>query len=112
MVHGSCSKYDYRGLICRLFSFAATRDKNGNPQLAACRFIKQQEPEQYQLALEHIVNGKNVPFFSDYYRKLMQIDFRLGQEYLPINQAIRRALEEVLQYYQYRPFPKRYIRVA
>jgi hypothetical protein len=36
---------------------------------------------------------------------LSQIDYRLGTLILPINQALKRAIEEVLQYYAYRPFP-------
>jgi hypothetical protein len=36
---------------------------------------------------------------------LTQIDFRLGTTMLPINEALKVAIEEVLHYYAYRPFP-------
>mgnify|MGYP006266964421 CR=1 FL=1 len=103
-VGGHCKQYANRGLICRLFSFSTTRDKNGDPRLTTCRFIKDQQPAQYETTLSYLASGKIVPVFTDYYGRLLQIDFRLGQEVLPINEAIKRALEEVLNYYQYRPY--------
>ena len=37
--------------------------------------------------------------------ELNQIDFNLGNKILPVNKALKMALEEVLQYYAYRSFP-------
>jgi hypothetical protein len=37
--------------------------------------------------------------------QLNQIDFNLGNMIIPINKALKIALEEVLQYYAYRPSP-------
>jgi hypothetical protein len=37
--------------------------------------------------------------------QLSQIDFRMGVLLLPINEALKIAIEEVLHYYAYRPFP-------
>ena len=51
-------------------------------------------------------NGLYVPIFTDYYMNLNQIDFRMGNVILPINKAMKAAIEEVLQYYAYRPFPE------
>jgi len=39
---------------------------------------------------------------SDYYMQLHGIDFDLAREFYPINTAIRKAIETVLQYYAYR----------
>jgi len=36
---------------------------------------------------------------------LSQIDFKLGNVVVPINQALKLAIEEVLHYYAYRPMP-------
>lgn len=102
---GSCSNYVYRGLICRLFGYAASRDKYGKLRLATCKIIKENQQENYLNTVEAISNGLYVPIFSDYYMNLSQIDYRLGTLILPINQALKRAIEEVLQYYAYRPFP-------
>jgi hypothetical protein len=37
--------------------------------------------------------------------QLSQIDNRLAITLLPINEALKIAIEEVLHYYAYRPFP-------
>lgn len=100
---GSCSEYAYRGLICRLFGFGASRDKFGQLRLATCKIIKEGQAASYQTAVTGINQGQYVPIFSDYYQKLAQIDFRLGNTIVPINEAIKIAIEEVLHHYAYRP---------
>ncbi|UXP30609.1 YkgJ family cysteine cluster protein [Reichenbachiella agarivorans] len=103
---GSCSDYAHRGLICRLFGYGASRDKFGQLRLATCKIIKESQAENYQKVSEAIAQGQYVPIFSDYYQQLAQIDIRLGNTMVPINQALKMALEEVLQHYAYRPFPR------
>ena len=102
---GRCDKYKYRGLICRLFGFAANTDKYGNLRLATCKIIKEGQANNYNSAAEAITKGLYVPVFTEYYMQLNQIDFHLGNIILPINKALKMALEEVLQYYAYRSFP-------
>lgn len=102
---GSCSSYKYRGLICRLFGFSANTDKYGNLRLATCKIIKEGQANAYTSTTEAIAKGLYVPVFTAYYMQLSQIDFHLGNMILPINKALKMALEEVLQYYAYRPFP-------
>ena len=102
---GRCSTYKYRGLICRLFGFAANKDKYGNLRLSTCKIIKEGQTEQYKSAADAISKGLYVPIFTDYYMQLNQIDFHLGNIILPVNKALKMALEEVLQYYAYRPSP-------
>ncbi len=106
VTQGSCSQYSYRGLICRLFGYGAGRDKLGELRLVTCKLIKENQAANYTLAMEQLKKGEPVPIFSDYYQNLMQIDFHLGNQILPINEAIIEALEFVLSYYAYRPFPK------
>lgn len=103
---GSCSNYKYRGLICRLFGFAANTDKYGNLRLATCKIIKEGQSKNYASTTEAISKGLYVPVFTEYYMQLNQIDFHLGNIMLPVNKALARALEEVLQYYAYRPSPE------
>ena len=103
--NGSCSNYKYRGLICRLFGYAASRDKYGELRLATCKIIKENQHKNFLQTEEAISKGLYVPIFTDYYMNLAQIDYQLGTKMLPINKAIIAALEEVLQYYAYRPFP-------
>jgi hypothetical protein len=102
---GSCGAYAYRGLICRLFGYGAGRDKLGQLRLATCKIIKEGQHLNYTNAATAIGQGLYVPIFTDYYMNLSQIDFNLGNKMVPINQALRFAIEEVLQYYAYRPFP-------
>ncbi len=102
---GRCGTYKYRGLICRLFGFAANTDKYGNLRLATCKIIKEGQANAYNSTSEAISKGLYVPIFTDYYMQLSQIDFHLGNKILPVNKALKMALEEVLQYYAYRPFP-------
>lgn len=104
--NGKCSNYHYRGLICRLFGYASSRDKYGKLKLATCKIIKENQQQDYLNTAEAINNGLYVAVFSDYYMNLSQIDFALGSTILPINQALKRAIEEVLHYYAYRPFPQ------
>jgi Fe-S-cluster containining protein len=103
--NGSCSNYRYRGLICRLFGYAASRDKYGKLRLATCKIIKEEQEQNYKDTEEAISKGLYVPIFSDYYMHLSQIDNRLATTLLPINEALKMAIEEVLHYYAYRPFP-------
>ena len=103
---GTCSDYLYRGLTCILFGYGATTDKLGKLRLATCKIIKEGQKENYNKATQAISEGLFVPIFSDYYMKLAQIDFRLGNTIVPINKALIMAIEEVLQYYAYRPCPK------
>ncbi|MBD1262122.1 YkgJ family cysteine cluster protein [Maribacter polysiphoniae] len=102
---GRCSDYKYRGLICRLFGFAANTDKYGKLRLATCKIIKEGQPENYNKTADAITKDLSIPVFTEYYMQLNQIDFHLGNIILPVNKALKMALEEVLQYYAYRPMP-------
>jgi uncharacterized protein len=100
---GFCSEYPKRGLICRVFGFAARRDKLGNPTLVTCKEIKTSQADAYQRAEQAIQTGQEVPIISNFYARLSGIDPLLAEERWPINKAIYRALEVVLVYYTYRP---------
>ena len=104
---GRCNDYKYRGLICRLFGFAANTDKYGNLRLVTCKIIKEGQAGKYNSAVEAMAKGLYVPVFTDYYMQLNQIDFQLGNIIVPINKALAMALEEVLQYYAYRSSPEK-----
>lgn len=109
---GSCGSYKHRGLVCRLFGFAATRDKLGQLRLATCKLIKESQAENYAKTMEALKEGAGIPVFSDYYRRLFNIDTHLGSQFMPINEAMQEAIEAVLHYYAYRPFPRRIRRAA
>lgn len=102
---GSCKDYQFRGLICRLFGYGATSDKYGKLRLATCKIIKKEQPEGIKAAELLIQDGTGVPIFTNYYMRLSQIDHNLGNTILPINEALKIALEEVLRHYFYNPIP-------
>lgn len=99
---GLCSDYNYRGLICRLFGYSARTNKYGDRELVTCRIIKEEQDVAFQQAEQKIREGTYVPVMSDYYMRLHGIDFELTKDFYPINEAISRAIETVMQYYAYR----------
>ncbi len=110
---GNCSEYLYRGLICRLFGFSASRNKHGKPVLATCTVIKESQKENYLETVENVRQELiRPPIISHYYSRLAQIDPQLGTKLYPINEAIKKAIEAVLHYYAYRRPPKRLGRAA
>jgi hypothetical protein len=54
--------------------------------------------------VKHVEENANtsIPLISNYYEQLRAIDFDLARESFPMNIAIRKALEVILQYYAYR----------
>lgn len=92
---GLCTIYLHRGLICRLFGFSATKDKEGKPVLATCKIIKTELSAHYHAAVESIDQGGFVPVMNQYYMKLLAIDHELGNRFYPINEAIKIAVEKV-----------------
>lgn len=99
---GLCSEYPHRGLICRLFGYSARTNKYGKHELVTCQIIKTEQADAYQRAEQKIGGGAEVPVMSDYYMRLHGIDLDLTKDFYPINQAIQKAVETVLQYYAYR----------
>ena len=97
-----CSQYQHRGLICRLFGYSARTNKYGARELVTCQIIKTEQTENYEAARVKIEKGDPVPVMSQYYMRLHAIDPDLAQEFFPINEAIRRAIEVILHYYAYR----------
>lgn len=99
---GLCSQYRHRGLICRLFGFSARTNKYGTRELVTCQVIKTEQNALYQQASTHVAEGGDIPVMNHYYMQLHSIDFQMAQEFFPINQAIKHALEVILHYYAYR----------
>ena len=99
---GKCTRYPHRGLICRLFGFAARRNKYGRKELVTCTIIKTDQATAFSEAENAIADDERaVPVFTDYYDRLRDLDDGLGGRYVPVNQAIRIALEKVAAYFRY-----------
>ncbi|NVK49111.1 MAG: YkgJ family cysteine cluster protein [Cyclobacteriaceae bacterium] len=94
---GFCGNHTSRGLICRLFASAARRNKHGVKELIICKVLKENKTDQYLRATQAIQEGMEIPLASSYYSRLQDIDTHMSQTF-PINQAIRIAIEMVLQY--------------
>lgn len=101
---GSCSQYAHRGLVCRLFGFSARINKYGQRDFVGCKPIKTELPDAHNAAVAGIQSGNSVPVMSHHYMRLHAIDPDLARRFYPINEAIRRAIEIVLQYYRYRGY--------
>jgi hypothetical protein len=100
---GLCSEYPYRGLICRLFGYSARTNKYATRELVTCQIIKTEQEALYSVAKEKVEkNEAEIPVMNQYYMQLHAIDQQLAQDFYPINEAIKRAIETVLHYYAYR----------
>lgn len=98
---GMCTEYPHRGLICRLFGYSARTNKHGEKELVTCTIIKTEQREPYEKAQTEIEKELPVPVMSHYYSRLAGLDTTLSCELVPINKAIRKAIETVMQYYAY-----------
>jgi Fe-S-cluster containining protein len=98
---GGCSDYAYRALICRLFGSSFTRDKNGESILLACKDIKSTFPDLQVTVNKEAHDGLQVPLATNYYNNLSDIDYNLSKQQYPINEAMRLALEMVLNHFHY-----------
>ena len=97
---GHCSFYGHRGLICRLFGFSAMTDKKGEKRLVTCQKIKNQ--------LAGCAPGcvqQHAPSMSSYYLRLNSIDPGLSLKNIPVNQAIKEAIETVVFFSGFRKKP-------
>jgi Fe-S-cluster containining protein len=95
----NCTFYPYRGLICRVFGYSTRVSKNNNLEMITCTIIKQSAtyPELNQQKL------KTAPVVSDFYMQLRNIDIREAENLMPVNEAIKKAMEMVLFHFRYNP---------
>ncbi|HSZ25709.1 MAG TPA: YkgJ family cysteine cluster protein [Cytophagaceae bacterium] len=98
---GACTEYQYRPMVCRLFGFSFIRDKESKPIMLTCKTIKSNQQKEYQEISNQAEQGLAVPFAGDYFMKLTNIDFYLTQHQYPINEAMRYALEMLLNHFHY-----------
>lgn len=92
--NGRCQFYGFRATVCRLFPFAAMKNKNGKLELMTCRRQKEYIPLSVKKAQEAISEGMAVPYFDFFFLKLVALDPSLGRQRVPINRALHLALEK------------------
>ena len=98
---GGCTVYAIRPVICRLFAFAAVRDKHGALELAICREHKAADPAAPARVRAYLDGGGAAPVFTDIQQDAHDPDDG-PPDLLPINLALALALERELLRSQYR----------
>jgi Fe-S-cluster containining protein len=92
---GGCTVYAMRPVICRLFAFAAVRDKRGALELAVCREHTAADPTAPARARAYLDGGGAAPVFADLQLEAHDPDDGPA-ELMPINDALATALERAL----------------
>jgi uncharacterized protein len=93
---GHCDMYAARPAVCRLFGFSAVRDRLGASKLAACRQLKQTDPEAVLRACEH---QDSAPCFTHFETPLAALDVQ-NRRLMPINEALYHAIMRLGLYMQ------------
>jgi len=91
--NGRCCFYPWRPRVCRLFGFAAVKNKYGKQIFAPCVRQKEMVPLAVERALMAVLAGQAVPGFADFSLQIVGIEPALGTQLLPINRAVEIALE-------------------
>lgn len=71
---GRCTIYAYRPGLCRLFGFAAHRDKYGKRALVTCKVIKDSQPQACQRTQEDLQKGLEAPMLAAHAFSVAGID--------------------------------------
>lgn len=95
-----CQYYEHRGLICRLFGFGFRLNRENLPVLVTCKIMKSNQTAAVAKAAEMAAaHPEEMPIFSHYFMRLLAIDPDLAVPQMPINQAIRVAIEKLYFYF-------------
>ncbi|MGA8180193.1 MAG: hypothetical protein WB792_09045 [Desulfobacterales bacterium] len=87
---GHCEFYAWRPAVCRLFGYAAIRTREGKSALAVCKHLKKTAPDSVSAAM---AVEAEAPCFTWYGTQISGLDPVLGTKMLPINMALRHAIE-------------------
>lgn len=93
---GDCLHYEFRGLTCRLFGFGYRLNKDRIPDLVTCKYFKDNHPDGVSIAKELGIKAPDeIPIFSNYFMQLYNIEPDLAINRLPVNEAVRIAIENL-----------------
>ena len=98
---GAFADYAFRPLVCRLFGYSFAKDKLGQPDLITCKEIKNHFPKEVKNIAEQAKNHLELPMANVYYTRLTEIDYHLSLKQYPINEAMRLAIELVLNHFHF-----------
>jgi Fe-S-cluster containining protein len=89
---GRCSAYELRPAVCRLFGFAGRLDKRGDAELVTCTVHRRDFAQAVQVAEQQLRRSRG-PLLATYQAQIMGLTG--DRALLPINTALRRAIERV-----------------
>ena len=92
-VDGYCAYYAWRPLMCRLFGFAARKNKHGQLEFCSCRIIREVNPWSVRRAEMALQGNLKVPVYQEAFMEIASLDTSRGFHRLPINLAIKEAIE-------------------
>ncbi len=96
---GQCTLYMERPSLCRMFGVSGYLDKKGEIAISICKLLKQDFPEKAQKIKDE--KGPDVPKLRDWSLHLSTIHPELIQKRIPINDALKEALEKIALYAKY-----------
>jgi Fe-S-cluster containining protein len=88
-----CTAYGFRPLTCRLFGYAAVRDKTGHPRPNLSAVMKDRDPGLVQRIDRLTTEGLRMPVASDWRQRMAEVTPDAAVNLLPLNEALVRALE-------------------
>jgi len=91
--NGRCSYYTSRPLLCRLFGFAARRNRLNELEFCTCRRIKEIAPDSVNRSQIGVSAGLRVPVFQESFMRIAALNPAIGFQRRPINLAIKEAIE-------------------
>jgi uncharacterized protein len=97
---GQCQSYKEGPSVCRMFAVAGYFDKQHEATLSVCKLIKEKYPDLTKLRSSE-ANLENTPMLASWSYQVTELNPTLSEEKMPINQALKRALEKVALYAQY-----------
>ena len=93
--NGRCSVYLLRPLICRLFGFCATKNKQGKSVYGGCKIIKKNYRSRFSAAQKIVAATPKLLKMSDLSAQIYGLGSSADEKILPINLATRHALEKI-----------------
>lgn len=96
---GQCTSYHERPSLCRMFGVSGYTDKKGEMAVSICKLIKQDFPENSQQIQQE--RNPKTPKLRDWSFHLSTIHPELIQKRIPINDALKGALEKIALYAKY-----------
>lgn len=97
---GMCGAYKERPSVCRMFGVAGYFDKHHEVTLSVCKLIREKYPELTEAKTKE-ATAENTPVLVNWSYRMAEIDPALIQGRMPLNQALKLALEKVALYAQY-----------